>query len=346
MRRSLTNLILAAIALSGAAQAKDAGSGSPRVVNLTITPARVDAGQPAPTLLPKPEERTDGDGAAFYYKAAEALPADLDRSQLAQWNRGPLNQLPLDPAQAVLQRAQASLELVSQGNRCKSCDWPPFVPGTLPPNLTEFRHVAELLHLKARVELRQSQYDKAAETLRTGLAMAKHIGEAPTSSQGMVGVAMAALLLRLVEDWAQTAGAPNLYPALHALPRPLIDLNVPMSSELKNLETSTQYNRLVRAALRRQLEGSFVAVRRLMNRLDGNVAALECVEGLRHFAAGHDGRLPAQLSEITGVQLPNDPATQRPFVYRADGPKATLEVAAPEGGTPRDALRYEITVAH
>jgi len=346
MRCSPVHLVLAVgIVVSGVVQAKEKG-GSPRVVSLAVTPARIDAAQAALSLLPKPEELNDGDGAVFYNKAMEALPATLQKGQLSYWVREPLNNLRLDQteAQALLQQAQESLNLIGQGTRCKSCQWPPFVPGTMPPNLTEYRLLADLVHLKARLEILQSQYDKAAETIRTGLAMSKHVGEAPTVVQGMIGVAMASLLLRSVEDWSQTQDAPNLYPALHALPRPLVDLDVPMSTELKNLETNTQYNRLVKAAMRRQLESSYVAVRRLMTRLDANVAALECVEGLRHFAAAHDGRLPAQLSEITDVQIPNDPATQKPFVYRIEGSKAILEVAAPEGGTPRDALRYEITV--
>ena len=348
MRPSLAHFVLAAIVICGVAQAKDGSGGAPRVTALVITPARIDAGRSPLTLLLRPEELTDGDGAAFYNKAVRALPATLEKGQLSYWIKEPLDNLRLDQAeaQALLQQAQASLDLVGQGTRCKSCRWPPFVPGTMPPNLTEYRLLGDLVHLKARLEILQLQYDQAATTIRTGLAMAKHVGEAPTVMQGMVGVAIASLLLRSVEDWSQTKDAPNLYPALHALPRPLIDMDVPMSTELKNLETNTQYNRLVKGMMRRQLEGSFVAVRRLMNRLDGNVAALECIEVLRHFAAGHDGRLPAQLSEITDLQVPNDPATEKPFAYRTEGPKAILEVAPPKDGTPREALRYEVTVAH
>jgi hypothetical protein len=82
-----------------------------------------------------------------------------------------------------------------------------------------------------------------------------------------------------------------------------------------------------------------------MNRLEGDVAALQCLEALRHYAASHSGQLPKQLSEITGVQVPADPGTGKPFAYRYDGSKAVLEVSAPKGGTPRDSTRYEITVA-
>jgi hypothetical protein len=64
-----------------------------------------------------------------------------------------------------------------------------------------------------------------------------------------------------------------------------------------------------------------------------------------HFAAGHNGQLPAQLSDITDIQVPNDPATGKPFAYRVEGSQAILETSASKGGTPRDSSRYEISVA-
>jgi hypothetical protein len=314
---------------------------------MVVTPARLDAAQTSRGFLPKAEELTTEDGAAFYDKAVKAWPSNLQRGQVTYWSREPIRNLPLDlaEAQAAVQEAQASLDLIERGARCKSCNWPAFVPGTLPANLSEYRLLIDLLCLKARVELLQSHYDKAAGTIGTGLAMSKHVGEAPTVIQGMTGVAMATLMLRTVEDWAQVQGAPNLHPLLHALPRPVVDVNVGVSAELKNLESNKQYNALTKAMFRRQLESSFQAVRRSMDRIDGLVAALECVEGLRHFAAGHDGRLPAQLGEISDVSLPNDPATGKPFAYRVEGTKAILEVAPPKGGNRRDGVRYEITVA-
>jgi hypothetical protein len=316
---------------------------SPRLVSLVIEPSAVDAGK-GYSLLPKAEELTEGDAAVFYTKAAQALPAEINGA-LADWRTMPLRQLPQAQIQAMLQQAQASLALVGQGAKCQGGTWPPFVPGTLPPNLTEYRQLAFLLCVKARLEIAQGQYDKAVGTIRTGLAMSRHMGEAPTIVQGMTGIAEAALMLRPVEDLAQVKGSPNLYPALHALPRPLVNIEVPIASELKNLETSKQYNVLTRPVLRNQLEASHQRVRVTMNRLEGDVAALQCVEVLRHYAAAHSGQLPKQLNEITGVQAPADPGTGKPFLYRYDGAKAVLEVSVPKGGTPRDSTRYEITVA-
>jgi hypothetical protein len=351
MMRSLASFVVATAAVvSGAVWAAEPSPGksdSPREVMLVLGPARIDAGGMALSLLPKAEEVTAEDGAAFYDKAVQAWPPSLQRGQVIYWSREPIRNFPLDQAEAqdAVQQAKAVLDLIERGARCRSCNWPPFVPGTMPPHLSDYRLLIDLLCLKARVELLQSHYDQAADTIGAGLIMSKHVGEAPTVIQGMTGVAMATRMLRTVEDWAQVRGAPNLHPLVHALPRPVVDVNVGVSAELKNLESNTQYNSLAKAMFRRQLESSFTAVRRWMERLDGIVAALECVEGLRHFAACHDGQLPAHLGEITDIQLPNDPATGKPFAYRIEGTKAILEVAPPKGGNRREGVRYEIVVA-
>ena len=348
MRRTVIHSALAVVLiLSSGVQAgkqKAQTPESPRIVSLAIAPSALDAAK-SYSLLPKAEELSEGDAAVFYTKAAQALPAEIDGA-LADWRRMPLSQLPQAQIQAVLQQVRVSLDLVGQGARCKGGNWPPFVPGTLPPNLTEYRQLAFLLCVEARLQIAQGQYDEAIGTIRTGLAMARHMGEAPTIVRGMTGIAEAALMLRPVEDLAQIKGSPNLYPAFRALPHPLVNIEVPIAAELKYLETSKQYNALTRPALRNQLDAPHQRVRILMHRLEGDVAALQCMEALRHHAATHEGQLPNHPSEITGVPVPVDPGTGKPFTYRYEGSRAVLEVSAPKGGTPRDSTRYEITVAH
>jgi hypothetical protein len=82
-----------------------------------------------------------------------------------------------------------------------------------------------------------------------------------------------------------------------------------------------------------------------MHRQDARVAALQTIEALRHYAATHNVPLPATLADIADIEIPNDPATQQPFPYKRRGTRAVLESPAPKGGTPRDAVRYEIVVA-
>ncbi len=75
-------------------------------------------------------------------------------------------------------------------------------------------------------------------------------------------------------------------------------------------------------------------------RPDRRIAELRLFEALRLYAAAHDGRLPERL-EDTGVPIPIDPITGKPFEYRLEGDVAHVEgptlVATP--------CRYEIRLA-
>jgi len=78
-------------------------------------------------------------------------------------------------------------------------------------------------------------------------------------------------------------------------------------------------------------------------RLDRRVAAVRVVEAIRLYAASHDGKLPEELSQITEVPLPEDPATGKPFEYRRDGAASVLSL--PEAGLRgRPTPPYRITI--
>jgi hypothetical protein len=78
------------------------------------------------------------------------------------------------------------------------------------------------------------------------------------------------------------------------------------------------------------------------NRLDRRIAALRCVEAIRLHAAAHQGKLPANLSEITEVPIPIDPRTGKAFEYQAEGDTATLRGPGQEG-EPESSLTYLLT---
>jgi hypothetical protein len=80
------------------------------------------------------------------------------------------------------------------------------------------------------------------------------------------------------------------------------------------------------------------------DRADRRFAALRCVEAVRAYAAGHDGRLPATLAEVTEVPVPPDPVTGKPFEYELHGDTARLAQPLPAGPTPPTVLVYELTM--
>ncbi len=314
----------------------------PRVRTLVLQPSRFEAGQ-SHSLLVNPER--EGDAASLYGKAVEKMPQNMNSGQVRDWTQVPLDELPQDEVQAFLQRAQPCLDTIAQAIACKECNWPPFEPGAMPSDLSEYRLLTFMISVKARLEIVQQRHGDTVATLRTGLTMAKQIGEAPTLVQSLVGIAMAAVMVRGVDDLAQAPGSPSLYAALKDLPRPLIDVEKPITSELKALETNTQYTDEVREVMRKHVQPAYKRVRQIAQRLDSDIAVRQCIEALRHYAATHDGTLPADLGDITDIALPHDPVTQKPFAYRLEGNQAVLETSPPEGGGPREATRFEITVA-
>jgi hypothetical protein len=76
-------------------------------------------------------------------------------------------------------------------------------------------------------------------------------------------------------------------------------------------------------------------------RTDRRIAALRLIEALRLYAADHEGRLPAVLSEITTVPVPIDPVTGKVFEYAQTGDTATIS-SPPTDKSKQSGLRYEI----
>jgi hypothetical protein len=71
------------------------------------------------------------------------------------------------------------------------------------------------------------------------------------------------------------------------------------------------------------------------------------VEAIRAYAAGHEGRLPTALTDITDLPVPQDPATGQPFHYALTGGKAMLIAPPPPGerASQLTTMRIELTMA-
>ena len=77
-------------------------------------------------------------------------------------------------------------------------------------------------------------------------------------------------------------------------------------------------------------------------RAEKQIEVLRCIEALRLYAAGHDGRLPASLDEIKEVPIPLNPMTGKPFSYHLDGATAILDA---DGKPDWSRRQYRIEVA-
>ncbi|TKJ37349.1 MAG: hypothetical protein CEE38_07550 [Planctomycetes bacterium B3_Pla] len=310
-----------------------------RTVELTLYPAKIAEYPQEYLLLPGAGKLTDADAVPLYEKAIQSMPKDLEQEQIQEWLKLPIEQFPQKKAEAAIQKYVESLRLVARAARCKECNWPEPTPGKLPGNLAEYRRLAFILELWARLEISRGQYKGALAAMQTGFGMARHIGQGPASIQAMVGTAIGALMCKEVEQFIQRKDSPNLYRALANLPRPLVDMEGAIENELANLKN---YNVLVRKQFEKQLKPSHDRVRMIQRRANTRLNALQCLEAIRDYAAAHDGQLPETLSDIVNLDVPKDLLAGKAFEYSRNAAGAVLQSAVPKDGRPKDAVRYEI----
>ena len=312
-------------------------------VELTIYPAKAGELEKKYRLIVNPEDQIDADALPLYEKATKLIPKNFNQKQITEWLKLPIEQLPQQQAEEVLQKYLEPLKLVARATRCKECNWPEWKPGDQIENLTEYRKIAFILELWARLEISRGSYEGAALAMRTGFGMARHLGDGPTIIQGLVGMAVGGIMCREVKQFVQQEDSPNLYQALASLPRPFIDVEKAIENEKKATQDSVM-NKLSKGQIAQQLASSFDRVRMILKRLVNDLNGLQCVEAIRDYAATHDGQLPMALNDINQIEVPNDVVSGKAFEYSCTGTSATLKSAIPEGGNERDAFNYEITL--
>jgi hypothetical protein len=129
---------------------------------------------------------------------------------------------------------------MARAARFESCDWQlPLREGNVItltlPEVQQARTYGRLIAAKAHLEIVAGRYGEAVETLQTGLALARDIARGQTLINALVGTAIASQQLTQVEQFIKQPGAPNLYWALSALPRPLVDYRVASEVESRFL---------------------------------------------------------------------------------------------------------------
>ncbi len=208
---------------------------------LTIDPAPELVPAFKHRLLPLSSENTPGDAAPMYLRLSRVIrdEAFLPMTRDAPaWLELPFETFPLGDSKSLVQSWTGRLKLIDIAARRSYCDWSYPVReqsreliGILLPDVQELRSWSRLLSLKARVEIREVQFDEAIHTLQTGLAMGRHVGGGPFLINGLVGIAMCNSMIDRVEEFVVQPGAPNLYWALSALPQPMVSLRDAMELE-------------------------------------------------------------------------------------------------------------------
>lgn len=213
----------------------------PKPTELTVSPA----GAPDPSfrysLLPSSARLNPGDAAPILLRLRYDV-KDEDwndvSEKLDRWRRLPLRDMPIPEARAFVEAQRRHLDLLAIAARRGDCDWGYPLPeqgedviAVTMPELQALRHWGRLQAVKARIEIAEGRFDDAAKSMETGVALGRKVGSGPFVVGGLVGASLAFVQLDCVEDWITTPGSPNLYWALTALPRPLVNLRGALEQE-------------------------------------------------------------------------------------------------------------------
>jgi len=319
-----------------------------RGVVLQIWPQKMSAEAGKYVLLPPQASLTDGDAVPFYHKAAQMLPDRKSDEQVQQYLKMPVVLLRMDQVDQLLKRYLDGFKCVAQAVKCRDCRWPAEKPETVMPKLSNYRRLAFAVRLWARHEIAQENYEGAILALQTGFGMGRHLTQNSTLLEFTVGEGIAAMMGTEVEAFVQAKDAPNLYAALAALPKPFLDVEKAIDVENKAAPSEPPAEGVAREIFESALVERaqlYSRIRATDKRLDRDLAALQCIEAIRSYAALHAGQLPQTLADVKEVSLPKDPMTGAAFRYTQTDAVAVLESPAPTAGNEeKDALCYEIIV--
>jgi hypothetical protein len=287
-------------------------------------------------LLPDPNAQTDADAYPLYEKAIRGLGTGVSWQNVSGWLKIDGPGFPVEEADQTLAAFAVPLEHLELGSKCRQCTWPKVKVGAMVPHLTELRQLIFLVALKARTQIEERRFADASASLQVGMALTYHLGQAPLVMQGQVARAMESVLYRQLRHWVQTPGSPSLYGAILALPPSPVDIGKQFQYEANNLSF------LQRLACKRGkkqiLDPAQARLLFMQKRTNRELAALQVIEALRHYASTHEGRFPQAFAELARA-VPDDPTTGKPFMYRLEQGTAIIESTPKEAG-PKELLQY------
>ncbi|MDX1961844.1 MAG: DUF1559 domain-containing protein [Pirellulales bacterium] len=199
-------------------------------------------------LLPQESELLPGDAAAYYTKAIVFLNShggkDVGESQsrISDWLELPLEKFPLAAAKQELGKYRSVINYLHYGAVRRECHWAiPIHDGRenpiaiLLPEIQEMRNCAKILALQARVDILENRPVAALDSLRSGYALGRKLGESPILINSLVGMAITHIMNRELLNLLSVPECPNLYWTITALPTPLIDTRPTIDFEMNIL---------------------------------------------------------------------------------------------------------------
>jgi hypothetical protein len=199
---------------------------------ITVSPAAAPTPAFKYRLFPLSSMRKDGNAVPIYTRLIhERFGSENSKypEEANKWNKLPLDQVPLDKAEKMIQEHSHLFRQLALGARRKTAEWnytldQGSVVDIRVSDAQEMRPFSIMLTLKARVEIAKHDYSAACQTFETAYSFSRQMANGPFMINGLIGVACAWITTDAMSDLVSQPDAPNLYWALTAMPRPLIDL--------------------------------------------------------------------------------------------------------------------------
>ncbi len=211
-------------------------------------------------LIPDNFEMLDGNAYIYYLKANGFFEQSRARERLTQirkeasaraekegkqyhevppavWTKTPPQELPLDEVKEYLKITSFQSQFIREASRRDRFDADRNlrevhdVIAYLLPEIQSMREVARTQSMRCRVAIAEGRIDDAIEITGQQFAMARHLGQDDFLVSNLVGIAIASTAWNDALYLVQHPETPNLYWALAAMPKPLIDLRHSLALE-------------------------------------------------------------------------------------------------------------------
>lgn len=199
-----------------------------------------------------PGERVPGNAALLWLRAGRQAAqvkrvfTDEEYRWITPWRDGTsLEKIPQGKVAALLEPYLPALRIAHDAALREDCDWgePPLTIANLHDylpldDIQSMRTLATMLRFQHRLALAKGDFKEALRCARTGLTLARHLGQSHLIITHLVAIAIQAVTMGMVEEMLALPNAANLYWALTDLPQPMIDVRRAFRHELNTYHRS------------------------------------------------------------------------------------------------------------
>lgn len=254
------------------------------------------------------------------YEAATAAEKSINDVPPQSWRATRPENLPIEQVKEYLNFTSFQTRYLTEAVQRKRCDFDRHIRdvenpvGYLLPEIQSMRELARTQTLRFLLAIAEDRTDDAVSIFGQQLALGTHLAQEPFLVSNLVGIACASIGWSDALYLCEHKGAPNLYWAIAALPKPLVDMRPALSYEREFLFEQVKILREVDETPRSNLYWTRFVDRfaESIQELDGSMLKFGKPGIVMAIAAGVPGakRFLVEVEGMTAEQLDQLPNTQ------------------------------------